>query len=94
VSAGEPVKAERVTPEEEARLREQPIRTVRAKVHGPVPAAEAQRAKVRSFMLGAAVAAGASVAAAVGFLLIRHRSQAKPLRKPQRKPPRRAPRNA
>ncbi len=73
MSQGEPVTPERLTPEQVAELHTQPVRTVRAKSLDPVPAAEVQRAKVRGFMLGAALAAGAGVAAAVGYLFIKRR---------------------
>lgn len=69
----ESIQAERLTPEEEAALHTQPIRTVRAKSMDPVPATEVQRARVRGFVLGAALAAGAGVAAAVGYLFIKRR---------------------
>lgn len=73
MSKPEAVEAHRLTPEEEAELQGKPIRTVRAKPADPVPAYEVDRAKMRGFMLGAALAAGASVAAAVGYLFIRGR---------------------
>lgn len=66
-----PIEPERLTPEEEARLQSEGIRTVKAENAEPVPAYEVKRAKVRGFVLGAALAAGAAVAAGVGFLFIR-----------------------
>jgi hypothetical protein len=71
VSKPEPIQAERLTPEEAEQLRAVPLRTVRATNTDPVPVNEVQRAKVRGFVLGAALAAGAGVAAAVGYLFIR-----------------------
>lgn len=66
-----PIEAQRLTPEEEAKLRGEPLRTVRARNAEPVPATEVARARVRGFVLGATVAAGAGVAAAVGYLFFR-----------------------
>lgn len=71
MSDGAPLEAQRLTPEEEEKLRGEPLRTVRARNAEPVPATEVARARVRGFMMGAAVAAGAGVAAAVGYLFIR-----------------------
>jgi hypothetical protein len=59
-----------MTPEEEAASREAGVRTVRAKSLDPVPVEEAQRAKWRAFAVGVTVAAGASVAAAIGYMLV------------------------
>jgi len=74
----EPVKveAERMSAEDEAVARAAPVRTVRAKSADPVSAKDARRARVRAFAVGAAVATGASVAAAIGYIILgRRRAQ-------------------
>lgn len=67
----EPVKvtAERMTPEEEAATRARPTIKVKARSADPVPPEEVDRARLRGFAVGVALAAGAGVAAAVGYLL-------------------------
>ena len=77
----EPIKvdAKRMTPEESAEARTKPVIRVKAKGLDPVTPEEVTRAQRRGFAVGVALAAGAGVAAAVGYLFLRGK------RKPQRR---------
>jgi hypothetical protein len=68
MSEPEKMTAERMTPEEEAAARAAPTIKVRAKSLDPVHPDEVIRARRRGFAVGVALAAGAGVAAAVGYL--------------------------
>ena len=78
---GKPIKveAERMTPEESSEARAKPVIRVKARGLDPVTPDEVIRAQRRGFAVGVALAAGAGVAAAVGYLFLRGK------RKPQRR---------
>ena len=68
------VDAQRLTPAEEAAVRAAPMRTIRVKEPAPPLTPEAvTRARWRGMLIGASVATGAAVAAAVGWLFVARR---------------------